>query len=175
MDGVSGRAADPAGAGVSVDSAMHRQVLADVVRAAVENVAAGGGPFAAAVVRAGQVVALGGNRVVRDHDPTAHAEVVAIRAACRALGRFDLRGCVLLSSCEPCPMCRAAALWARVDAVGYAASVADAAAAGFDDAAFAAELAVPGAGVLLPLRRLDVPAATAPFDAWVARADRVPY
>jgi tRNA(Arg) A34 adenosine deaminase TadA len=173
---VAGRPADHAsGAGASLDSPTHRRVLAEVIAAAVGNVAAGGGPFAAAVVRDGEVVALGGNRVVRDHDPTAHAEVVAIRAACRALERFDLRGCVLLSSCEPCPMCRAAALWARLDAVGYAASVADAAAAGFDDAAFAAELAVPGAGVLLPLRQLDVPEAVAPFRAWAARADRVPY
>lgn len=105
------------------------------VRLAERNVADGGGPFAAVVVRGAEMVATGVNRVTH-LDPTAHAEVVAIRAACAQLGTFDLTGYVLVGSCEPCPLCLAASLWSRVDGVVYAADRHDAARAGFDDEAF---------------------------------------
>lgn len=149
--------------------------LQAVVDRATANVADGGGPFAALVVRDDQVLAEGVNRVSRDLDPTAHAEVVAIRAACRALGTHVLTGTVLVSSCEPCPMCLAASLWARVDGVIYAADRDDAAHGGFDDRAFYELFDRPRDTWGLPVRQAHRPGASAPFDAWLAKADRVTY
>lgn len=149
--------------------------LKSVVDRATANVADGGGPFAAIVVRGDDVVAEGVNRVTRDLDPTAHAEVVAIRTACRALGTHVLSGAVLVSSCEPCPLCLAAALWARVDGVVYAADRDDAAHGGFDDRAFYELFDRPRDTWALPVRQLRRPDALAPFDAWLAKADRVAY
>lgn len=146
-----------------------------VVERATANVAAGGGPFAAMVVRAGQVVADGVNRVTRDLDPTAHAEVVALRAACAVLGTHVLEGTVLVSSCEPCPLCLAAALWARVDGVVYAADRDDAAAGGFDDRAFYDLFDRPRETWPVPVRQLPVAGAAGPFEAWLADPDRVEY
>lgn len=143
---------------------------------AVDNVAAGGGPFAALVVRAGSVVATGLNRVTADLDPTAHGEVTAIRAACRALGTFSLAGSVLYSSCEPCPMCLASALWARLDRVVYAADRDDAARGGFDDRAFYDLFGRDRATWSSPtVTELELPDRTAPFDAWLEKPDRVDY
>ncbi len=129
-----------------------------------------GGPFGAVVVRDGQVVARGWNRVTGTNDPTAHAEVVAIREACRVLGRFHLEDCELYASCEPCPMCLAAAHWARLKAVWYAATREDAAAAGFDDAAMYAEAALPPERRTVPCRGLpgSSGAAAAAMRAWAA-------
>jgi guanine deaminase len=157
--------------GRDVDS----DLLDAAVARAVENVAAGGGPFAAVVVRNGAIVAEGVNRVTRDLDPTAHAEVVAIRAACRAIGDFNLSGCELISSCEPCPLCVSAALWARVDAVVYAADRHDAAHAGFDDLAFYEMFDQPRESWTMPVAKVPVVGAVAPFDAWLAKPDRVDY
>ena len=103
---------------------------------ATANVADGGGPFGAVIVRDGELLGEGENRVTRDHDPTAHAEVVAIRRSCAAVGDFSLAGSTLYTSCEPCPLCMSAALWARVDRVVYAADRHDAARGGFDDREF---------------------------------------
>jgi guanine deaminase len=152
-----------------------QQWLAEVVQLATGNVADGGGPFAAAVVRDGEVVATGVNRVTRDLDPTAHAEVVAIRSAARSLGTHVLVGTTLVSSCEPCPLCLSAALWARVDAVVYAADRDDAAHGGFDDRAFYELFDRPRDTWPLPVRQVEVAEATAPFAAWLAKADRVEY
>lgn len=149
--------------------------LTGVVERATRNVADGGGPFAAAVVRDGAVVAEGVNRVTRDLDPTAHAEVVAIRAACQALGDHQLAGSVLVSSCEPCPLCVSAALWARVDRVVYAADRDDAARAGFDDRAFYELFERPRESWAVPVVQDRVGASAEPFDAWLAKADRVEY
>ena len=149
--------------------------LRHVLDCAVDNVAAGGGPFAALVVREGEVVAEGVNRVTRDLDPTAHAEVVAIRAACQELADFSLAGCVLVASCEPCPLCLAAALWARVDEVVYVADRDDAAEAGFDDRAFYDLFDQPRSSWPTPVRQTRIDAATAPFEAWLAKADRIAY
>lgn len=105
----------------------------EAVRIAVQNVGEGGGPFGAVIVKDGQIVARGVNRVTVNLDPTAHAEVQAIRAACRALGSFSLEGCVLYTSCEPCPMCLSAVYWARIDRIFYACTRDDAERAGFSD------------------------------------------
>ncbi|MDP9799741.1 tRNA(Arg) A34 adenosine deaminase TadA [Catenuloplanes nepalensis] len=145
------------------------------VESAVANVHTGGGPFGALVVRDGEVVATGVNEVTTTLDPTAHAEVVAIRAACRALGTFKLDGCVLVSSCEPCPLCLAAALWARVDRVVYAADRHDAADAGFDDRAFYDLFAQPREEWQVPVVQLETTDRVAPFTAWANRPDRVEY
>lgn len=146
---------------------------------ATDNVADGGGPFGALVVRAGTLVATGQNRVTRDLDPSAHAEVLAIRAACRALGDFSLAGCTLYTSCEPCPMCLATSLWARLDRVVYAADRDDAARGGFDDLTFY-ELFGPGrardhAGWPTRVEELRLEDRFTPFAAWLAKTDRTHY
>ncbi|HQY34734.1 MAG TPA: nucleoside deaminase [Actinotalea sp.] len=160
-------------AGLSV--AQEERWLAAAIALAVENVAAGGGPFGAVVVRSGAVLGTGQNRVTRDLDPTAHAEVVAIRAACRATGAFALTGATLFSSCEPCPLCLTAALWSRVDRVVHAANRDDAARAGFDDRAFYDLLAQDRATWPMPVVERRVPGSRAPMDAWLALGTRVEY
>lgn len=149
--------------------------LQRAVALATANVADGGGPFGAVVVREGVEIAAGVNRVTRDGDPTAHAEVVAIRAACRALGTFSLAGCTVYSSCEPCPLCLAATLWSRADRLVYAADRHDAERAGFDDRHFHELLGTDPATWPTPVHRHPVAGATAPMDAWLARADRTHY
>jgi guanine deaminase len=145
------------------------------VRLATENVAAGGGPFGAVIVRDGALIATGQNRVTRDNDPTAHAEVTAIRAACSAVGDFSLAGATLYTSCEPCPLCASAALWARVERVVYAADRHDAARAGFDDREFYELFARDRATWPTPVVELRLGAASEPFDAWLADAARTDY
>ena len=149
--------------------------IAQAIGLAVANVAAGGGPFGAVIVRGGVVVSTGQNRVTRDLDPTAHAEVVAIRNACRDTGDFSLAGMTLYTSCEPCPLCVSASLWARLDRVVYAADREDAARGGFDDREFY-ELFARDRGTW-PTRVDEVrPSdAAAPFDAWLSNASRVEY
>ena len=149
--------------------------IARAVELAVANVADGGGPFGAVVVREGELLAIGQNRVTRDLDPTAHAEVLAIRSACASIHDFSLAGCVLYTSCEPCPLCASAALWARVDRIVYAADRHDAARGGFDDRAFYDLFDTPRDEWALPVGQLSTPSATAPFDAWLAKTDRVDY
>lgn len=149
--------------------------LAESVRLATENVAVGGGPFGALVVRDGRVLGSGTNQVTPTHDPTAHAEITAIRAACSEIENFRLDGCTLVSSCEPCPLCLAASLWARVGAVVYAADRHDAAAAGFDDRAFYDLFERPRSDWDIPIRRVASDEGERPFSAWLARPDRVEY
>lgn len=145
------------------------------IELAVENAATDGGPFGALVVLEGAVVGRGRNRVTADGDPTLHAEVVAIRDACRALRTHDLRGAVLYTSCEPCPMCFGAAWWARVDRIVHAASRADAAAAGFDDAEIYADVSRPAEGRTLATVQLLAEDGWRPFAAWEANPERVAY
>jgi len=142
---------------------------------ACDSVAAGGGPFGAVIARGEEVVVEGSNRVTLDLDPTAHAEVTAIRRACAALGRFDLRGMTLYSSCEPCPMCLAAIHWARLDGAYFAGTRWDAAAAGFDDELLYREVAAPLEARQVPTRPLLAEEGKAPFAAWLAKADRKAY
>lgn len=152
-----------------------RAFLARAIDLATRNVASGGGPFGAVVVTLDGRVFEGTNRVTADNDPTAHAEVSAIRAACRALGTFDLSGCVVYASCEPCPMCLASSLWARVSRVVFAADRHDAARAGFDDAAFYDYFGGRGDRSLMPVEHAVVASSSAPFEAWAANAGRVEY
>ncbi|TXL61342.1 nucleoside deaminase [Aeromicrobium terrae] len=149
--------------------------LGQAIDLAVKNVSDQGGPFGAVVVRDGEVIGEGTNRVTATLDPTAHAEVVAIRDACRRTGEFALTGAVLYASCEPCPLCLAASLWARVDHVVFAATREDAAAAGFDDARFHRALTAKPEAWADTLEHRDHPRSGDPFAAWHADASRVPY
>jgi tRNA(Arg) A34 adenosine deaminase TadA len=149
--------------------------LREAIALAVASVESGGGPFGAVVTRAGVAIARGQNRVVPHADPTAHAEVEAIRAACRALGTHTLEGCELYASCEPCPMCLGAIHWARIERVHHACSRADAAAAGFDDELLHRELALPIGRRALSLVQEGRDQGLAAFRAWSAKSDRVPY
>lgn len=142
---------------------------------AVANVASGGGPFGAVVVRDGEVIAEGVNRVVPGCDPTAHAEVEAIRAACRKMGAFQLDGCEIYASCEPCPMCLGAIYWARPDRLVFAAGRDEAAAAGFDDAFIYDEIPRAVTDRRLPTHAVTHPDRQRPFDAWAEQADRREY
>ncbi len=149
--------------------------LARAVELATANVGQGGGPFGAVIVRGDSLVSTGQNRVTRDLDPTAHAEVVAIRSACSLLGDFSLAGCALYASCEPCPLCVSAALWSRLDRVVYAADRDDAARGGFDDRAFYELLDKPRSEWPMPVSAHPLPAGFAPFEAWLAKEDRIRY
>jgi guanine deaminase len=151
------------------------QWLAQAIDLAVANVADGGGPFGAVVVRDGVALATGQNRVTRDNDPTAHAEVEAIRAACRATGSFSLAGATVYASCEPCPLCLAAVLWSRASRVLYAADRHDAARAGFDDSAFYQLFSQDVSTWPVPVVAQRVERAVEPMEAWLAQPRRVAY
>jgi guanine deaminase len=143
---------------------------------AIENVLSGnGGPFGAVVVRDGKIIATGANLVTSTNDPTAHAEVVAIRAACKALGSFQLHGCTVYTSCEPCPMCLAALYWSHCDAIFYGCSAADAAAAGFDDSFLYEEVRRPIDQRKIPTKRLLGDEAIESFNTWRAKTDKIEY
>jgi tRNA(Arg) A34 adenosine deaminase TadA len=143
---------------------------------ALENVRAGhGGPFAALVVRDGKIIAEGTNRVTSTNDPTAHAEIVAIREACKALGDFQLAGCDIYTTCEPCPMCMGAIYWARPARVIYACTAADAAAAGFDDSLIYDELRTAHERRKIPMSQLLREEALAVFREWERKADKIRY
>ena len=161
----------------AVQTSANPEFLRRAIALATENVMSGtGGPFGAVVVRDGQVVAEAANTVTATNDPTAHAEVNAIRAAAKALGAFTLTGCQLYSSCEPCPMCLAAAHWARMDAIYFGASAADAARAGFDDDLLYRELRKDSAErKLLPVTQLLREEAWASFAAWLASTNKIDY
>jgi len=152
----------------------QNRYLERAVDLATENVGQGGGPFGAVVVTPDGRVHAGVNRVTRDNDPTAHAEVVAIRAAAAATADFDLTGSVLYASCEPCPMCLASALWARIGHVYFAADRHGAAAAGFDDALFY-DYFSGSAPELMPVTRGDIPTSDVPFQTWRAFDSRKEY
>lgn len=153
----------------------HDYFMRQAIALAVENVKNGGGPFGAVIVKDGRVVATGVNRVVPNNDPTAHAEVNAIRAACVKLGTFNLSGCVLYTSCEPCPMCLGAIYWAHLDKIYYGATQYDAAAVGFDDSFIYRELELKPAWRNKPVENILHNEALAPFDAWRSKADKVEY
>lgn len=155
---------------------LERTWMEEAIGLATASVENGGGPFGALIVKDGEIVAIGNNKVTSNLDPTAHGEVSAIRAGCQKLGTFSLEGCVLVTSCEPCPMCLSSALWARVDRIIFAADRDDAAVAGFDDRRFY-DLLEKRPAELWPMtvERLDMPNRTAPFDAWLAKSDRVDY
>jgi tRNA(Arg) A34 adenosine deaminase TadA len=155
---------------------LNPDLMQRAIELAVENARSGhGGPFAALVVRAGVIVAEGTNLVTATHDPTAHAEVVAIRRACEKLGSFQLTACELYTSCEPCPMCLGAIYWARPAAVYYAGTHKDAAAAGFDDSFIYQQTRMRAEERAIPMRRLLADESFRPFQAWLDNRQRVPY
>jgi guanine deaminase len=147
----------------------------EAIRLAVESAGGDGGPFGAVIARGQDVVAVGTNRVTASGDPTAHAEIVAIRRAAEALGSHDLSGCTLYASTEPCPMCLGAAWWARVDAIVFAADRDAAARAGFDDAEIYREVSADRTARRLPFRQELADEGEAPFQAWAANSNRRPY
>ena len=134
-----------------------------------------GGPFGAVIVRDGLIIAEGCNEVTSANDPTAHAEVVAIRRACQAVGNFSLAGATIYASCEPCPMCLAAIYWARLERLVFANTRSEAAAIGFDDALIYAEIPKAIGERTLPTTHLPLPEAAAAFAAWAAKVDKVAY
>ncbi|MBM3754110.1 MAG: nucleoside deaminase [Acidobacteria bacterium] len=150
--------------------------LERAVELAAANAASGaGGPFGAVIVRDGAIIAEGANSVVRTADPTAHAEVVAIRNAASARGSHELTGCTLFASCEPCPMCLGAILWARIDRVYFAATKSDAAAAGFDDSLFYEQFGKPAGERIVPMLQQSVADRVRPFREWQSFSGKVTY
>jgi guanine deaminase len=150
--------------------------MEQAIALATENVTSGrGGPFGAVIVRDGRVIAAGANMVTTTNDPTAHAEVVAIRNACTALAEYRLYGCHIYTSCEPCPMCLSAIYWAHCDAIFYGNSSADAAAAGFDDAFLYEEMKRPMGERKIPAINLLRGQAISSFDAWRRSGIRIDY
>lgn len=139
------------------------------------NVDAGGGPFGAVIVREGEVIAASGNRVVPNNDPTAHAEVMAIREACRKLGTFDLKGCTIYASCEPCPMCLSAIYWAGISKIYYANTKADAADINFDDSFIYDQLDLPMEERSIPCVQMMRDEAIPVFRKWREKPDKVEY
>jgi guanine deaminase len=155
---------------------MSADFMRRTIALGLENVRSGtGGPFAALIVKDGAVISEGANCVTTTNDPTAHAEVVAIREACRKLGNFQLSGCDLYTTCEPCPMCLGAIYWARPARVYYACLAADAAAAGFDDAFIYDELKRPLASRRMPMQQLLRDESLAVFTLWMRQEKKTPY
>ena len=145
------------------------------IQLATENIRNGGGPFGAVIVKDGEIVATGVNRVTAGHDPTAHAEVNAIREACRRLDTFDLSGCVIYTSCEPCPMCLGAIYWAHIDKIYYGCNKDDAGAAGFDDSFIYRELATDPALRQKQMEALLPDEAAEVFTLWRNTEDKTEY
>lgn len=155
---------------------MNKEFLREAIALSIEKMDAGdGGPFGALIVKDGQIIARGWNRVTSTNDPTAHAEVMAIRDACQTLDTFDLSGCEIYSSCEPCPMCLTAIYWARLDKLVFAAGRDDAAAAGFDDEFLYTEISKPWKSQTLPIEQALQNEAKEAFKKWSLKEDRVHY
>lgn len=155
---------------------MFNDFMQRAMALAIDNVNSGrGGPFGVVIVKDGRVIATGTNRVTSTNDPTAHAEIVAIREACLALGDFQLTGCDIYTSCEPCPMCFGAIYWARPARVFFAATAQDASAAGFDDSFIYEELRHPLSQRKIPTEQMMREEALAAFDAWRKKPDRTNY
>ena len=149
--------------------------MREAIKLSAESVRSGGGPFGAVIVRNGEIIARGENRVTVCNDPTAHAEVSAIREAAARMGTYDLSGCEIYSSCEPCPMCLGAIYWARLDRLYYAGTRADAANVGFDDAHIYEELPLDPSQRELPTESLLREEAQRVFEAWAEKADKKEY
>ena len=155
---------------------MDEVFLQQAVDLAVENARSGqGGPYGAIIVKDNRLIAASGNKVTTTIDPTAHAEVMAIRLACKELNDFQLQGCILYSSCEPCPMCLGAIYWARLAKVYFACSRHDAAAANFDDSFIYDEISVLPHQRRIAMLHLNLPNAMQPFNIWAEKSDKIPY
>jgi len=154
----------------------RQQFMREAIRLSIENVQSGrGGPFAAVIVKDGKIIARGTNLVSSAHDPTAHAEIAAIREACRILNSFQLDGCEIFTSCEPCPMCLGAIYWARPERVFYGNTKHDAAEINFDDSFIYAELTKTITDRSIPMVQVLHEEALAAFKAWKEKPDKIPY
>lgn len=140
-----------------------------------DNINNGGGPFGAVIVRNGKVIATGVNRVTAENDPTAHAEVNAIRNACRSEATFNLHGCVVYSSCEPCPMCLSALYWSGVNRIYFGCTQDDAEAVNFSDKFIYRELAKPISERAIPCVRIDIDSTKRVFEKWKNKEDKIEY
>lgn len=157
-------------------SNIHQFFIREAVRLAVDNASSGqGGPFGALVVQNGEIIGRGVNRVTGINDPTAHAEVMAIREACSNLNTFKLEGAVIYSSCEPCPMCLSAIYWARIKTIYFAAVNTDAAKAGFDDSFIYRQIPLPPEERAIPGFRIDHPEYFRPFRVWIDSEAKTDY
>jgi guanine deaminase len=155
---------------------LQERFMRRAIALSLENARSGhGGPFAAVVVRCDEIIAEGTNQVTSTNDPSAHAEMLAVRAACRTLKHFQLAGCEIYTSCEPCPMCLGLIYWARPDKVYYANTAEDAAAIGFDDSRIYRELQSPHAARSIPMVQMLRNEALAAFRAWQEKTDKIPY
>lgn len=155
---------------------MNDAFMQEAIRLSIEPMRRGeGGPFGAVVVKGGEIIGRGWNQVTRSNDPTAHAEVVAIREACRRMNNFRLEDCELYASCEPCPMCLSAAYWARIGRLFFAATRRDAAEAGFDDEMLYKEIPLSPLSRSLPTVQLLREPALIAFVEWRAKPDKIPY
>lgn len=152
-----------------------KEMMREAIRLADESVANGGGPFGAVIVKDGEIIAATSNRVTLDNDPTAHAEVNCIRMACKRLGTFDLSGCTIYTSCEPCPMCLGAIYWARIDRIFYGNNRQDAADIGFDDDFIYQELARPMDNRSTPIIPMLQDEALHSFRLWTEKTDKTKY
>ena len=152
-----------------------KEFMLDAIRLSVENVEKGGGPFGAVIVRDGKIIARGANRVTISNDPTAHAEVNVIREACQKLGTFDLSGCIIYTSCEPCPMCLGAIYWSHIDKVYYANTKTDARNIGFDDSFIYDEIAVPIDQRKVKFMQVLPGEAIKAFNHWHEKEDKIKY
>ncbi|MGA2416996.1 MAG: nucleoside deaminase [Candidatus Sulfotelmatobacter sp.] len=155
---------------------MDSPFMARAIQLAIENVGSGrGGPFGAVIVRDGKMIAEGANQVTSSNDPTAHAEVLAIRAACAKLGIFELHDCDIYTSCEPCPMCLGAIYWARLARIYFACGAADASRVGFDDSLIYREIATPHARRAIPMIQMMRDESLAAFRAWEEKPNKIAY
>ena len=153
----------------------QKQWMREAIALSSRNVDNGGGPFGAVIVKDGKIIASGANRVTADNDPTAHAEVNAIRAAAKRLGTFDLSGCDIYTSCEPCPMCLSAIYWARIGRIYYGNTQYDAKAINFDDSFIYNELSLAPEQRTIPAERILGDEAIATFDKWRDKEDKIEY
>jgi guanine deaminase len=153
----------------------EQDFIREAIRLSVENVKNGGGPFGAVIVKEGKIIATGVNRVTDHNDPTAHAEVNAIRSACNVLNTFDLSGCDIYSSCEPCPMCLGAIYWARLSKLVFANTKKDARDIKFDDSFIYDEIALPFEKRSLPTKTMLRDEALEAFRLWNEKSDKTPY
>ncbi|MDY0200037.1 MAG: nucleoside deaminase [Tenuifilaceae bacterium] len=153
----------------------HQQFMREAIKLSLTNIEQNGGPFGAVIVKDGSIIATGTNRVTANNDPTAHAEITAIRAAAQKISSFDLSGCTIYTSCEPCPMCLAAIYWARIDQIFYGNTKLDAKNIGFDDSFIYDEIALPSSKRSIKTAQLIRNEAIVGFEKWADFEGKTEY
>jgi tRNA(Arg) A34 adenosine deaminase TadA len=154
---------------------MINKFIKEAIRLSIENAKKGGGPFGAVIVKNNKIIARGVNRVTLNNDPTAHAEIQAIRKACQKINSYNLSGCIIFSSCEPCPMCLGAIYWAHIDKIYYVNTRKDAQDIGFDDNFIYSELSLPASKRTIPLIHLEIEEAKIAFQIWEKLDNKMKY